>query len=129
MAMRLLRLCPCPKPPIRRGDLSKAHAALPCNGLNFFPSENRNQALDSFCELVLGRDQADNQIAICTEIVEMARMNVNAFLLDQIECDLFVSTRCRHTQHGVPAAFDPKTAACFLRCELPVEFGEIPADS
>ena len=59
----------------------------------------------------------------------MARVNVNSFFLEQIECDLFVSTRRRHAKHGVPAAFDFKSTASFLRCELPVEFREIPSDS
>src|ERR1700722_4939659 len=127
--MQPLRLCPSRQPPLRQVDRRKRHAALRCDGLNSFPSENRNQAPDSFPKLLLGPDQTDDQVTVRWEIVEMAWMNVNSLFLEQSECDLFVSTRRRHAKHGVPAAFDFTATATFLRCELPVEFGEIASDS
>ena len=56
-------------------------------------------------DLRLG-EQADDEKRFALEIEEIAGMNENAGLLEQIEHDRFLGSDRRHLHDGVPASFD-----------------------
>ena len=74
-------------------------------------------------------DEAAHEITVLREIEEMAGMNVNVFVVEQGESEIFVGARSWDAQDGVPAAFHGEAGANFLRCELAVELDEIPPDA
>jgi hypothetical protein len=51
-------------------------------------------------------DEADDEIAVLWEVIEVARMNDDALFFEQRDGEIFVGASDRDTKHGVPAALD-----------------------
>src|SRR5215472_3519633 len=83
------------------------------------------QSHHTFEECFFWRDETEHQIAVSVEVVKMAGVNQNALLLDQRHRQVFVGPRDRHTEGGVPTAFDMQAFDQMLRCKLAVEFSQI----
>src|SRR5713101_2297294 len=88
-------------------------------------AEKREKTPQAFGEIVLGSDEAQNQVAIRREIIKMARMDVEVLFFEQFDGEFFVRARGGNAQDSVPAALD-RQARNFILCdELAVELGEV----
>ena len=56
----------------------------------------------AFGEIFFARNQTQNQKSILREIVEMARVDEDIFLAEQIESEVFVGTRGRNAEDDAP---------------------------
>src|SRR5260370_14037457 len=91
--------------------------------------ENYQRFRDPTREIRLGGDQAEDQITIGREVVEVAWMNIHALCGEKLDRQILVGTRCRDAQDGVPAAFHRQARASFLPRQLSIEFRKISTNA
>src|SRR5271165_2892211 len=63
-------------------------------------------------------DQAEDQIALRREIVEMSRLDQHVGFLQQANGKVFVRPGYRNSKHSIPAAFDFQPPTKLLRRQL-----------
>src|SRR6266700_4638698 len=80
-------------------------------------------------EIRLGGDQAEDQITVGREVVEVAWMHINTLCGEKFDRQILVGTRCRDAQDGVPAAFHRQAPASFLPRKLAVELRKISTNA
>jgi Putative phage tail protein len=76
------------------------------------------QSPDPFRELVWGSNEADHQISVGSEVIEMTRLHQHSRLAQQRYSKAFVGACHRNSQYHVPPALDLQPAREFLRSQL-----------
>ena len=85
--------------------------------------------MHAFGEIFFARNQTQNQKSVLREIVEMARVDEDIFLAEQIESEVFIGTRCRNAEDDIPAGFASKARTVALRCKLSIQCDEVGANA
>src|SRR6266851_830164 len=91
--------------------------------------ENYQRFREPTREIRLGGDQAEDEIAIGREVVEVAWMHINALCGEKFDRQILVGACYRDAQDGVPAAFHRQARASFLPRKLPIELCEISTNA
>src|SRR5258708_3349000 len=106
------------------GDmLSASFAVKPCSC--FRSTRESDHPPKSLGKLALPRNQAHHKITFLAKVVEVSGMNVNIFLLQQLNGEVVIGAGGGNAEHGIPSAFHLQAAAMFLFRQLPVEFVQI----
>src|SRR5215472_2968790 len=95
------------------------------SGLPFMSAEKLEQARDAFAELCFGADQADYDVAVSREVVEMAGMHEDSMLLQELDRRILVRLGYRHAQDCVPPPLNLQARAGRLQIQLPVQFEQV----
>src|ERR1022692_4191439 len=88
-------------------------------------SHQCQQTPDSFCELILGSNEANHQISIRCEVIKMARLHQHPRLAQQPDGEFLVGTRHRDPPYGIPSALDFQPATELLCGQLRIKQREI----
>src|SRR5262249_55668610 len=113
-----------------RLDLGRG-ASLPMTGVGHVVISSRNlgvsieDARHSLRELRLPLDETHHQVAVCGKVEEMAGMDVDIVLVEQLDGQIFIGHGRWNTQHRIPASFDVQAAAVLLSGELRVQVGKV----
>src|SRR5260370_27745269 len=67
--------------------------------------KNGEQEAYSLRKYMLGGDQADDQMPVGREVVEVAGVDVDIFIVQQLDRKHFVATRSRNANLNIPASF------------------------
>src|SRR5208337_5578961 len=70
-------------------------------------------------------DQAEHEMAFAGKIVEVAGMNDDTHLPQEVDGQIFVSSKDGNAQHNVPSSFDLQSCARGTARKLAIEFREI----
>ena len=83
------------------------------------------EQFDAAAEVGRGGDEAEDEVAIGGEVVEMAGVDEDAMLSKEADGEIFVGELSGDTEDGVPAGIGVEKFAGGLRAEEGLELGAI----
>ena len=92
-------------------------------------SERAEDTANAFAEFCFGSNEAEDEMAVCGEIEEVAGVNENGVFLEERDSQVFIAAGDGNAKGGVPASVALHAADTGTGCQFGVEFKEVVANT